>query len=168
MKQIKEYFMAIAIIILAIVIGCSNENTQTSEEQDSGGLTIERGEHSRDVGEKSEGEESGTQYALNETYNQVRNGARLVLSYNAENNSFMGTVENTTNGTLKRLRIEVHLSNGIELGPTKPVDLRPSKKVDVILPASEKKFETWTAHPEVGSGERGHGEEDGEHEGEHN
>lgn len=55
--------------------------------------------------------ESGTQYALNETYDNVRNGARLILNYDAESNSFIGTVENTTKKTLERVRVEVHLSH---------------------------------------------------------
>ena len=48
----------------------------------------------------------------------VRNGARLILSYDAASNSFKGTVENTTSNVLTRVRVEVHLSNGAELGPT--------------------------------------------------
>ena len=51
-----------------------------------------------------------------ETYDAVRSGARLILDYDAASNSFRGIVENTTKGTLDRVRIEVHLSNGAELG----------------------------------------------------
>ena len=70
-------------------------------------------------------EESGTELALDETYDKIRNGARLILAYDAQSNAFKGTVENTTNETLKRVRVEVHLSNGKELGPTPPTDLAP-------------------------------------------
>ncbi|MFC1544201.1 FxLYD domain-containing protein [Gemmatimonadota bacterium] len=108
------------------------------------------GEHSGD-----EGEESGTQYALNQTYDNVRNGARLILSYEAQTNSFIGTVENTTEKTLERVRVEVHLSNGMELGPTTPVDLKPGEKRAVKLTASSTDFEKWSAHPEIGGGEHG-------------
>jgi len=73
------------------------------------------------------GEESGIELALNETYNQVRNGTRLILSYDAKSNAFKGTVENTTNKTLKQVRVEVHLSNGTELVPTTPGDLGPGE-----------------------------------------
>ena len=60
--------------------------------------------------------------------------------------------------------VAVHLSNGIELGPTTPVDLKPSEKISVNLKATEKAFETWSTHAEVGSSEEGHGEEgEGEH-----
>ena len=54
---------------------------------------------------------------LNQHYDEVRNGARLVLTYDAPSNSFNGTVQNTTEETLERVRVEVHLSNGRELGP---------------------------------------------------
>ncbi len=119
-------------------------------------------------------EESGTQFALNEKYDMIRNGARLILAYDAESNSFTGTVENTTDKILEKVRVEVHLSNGTELGPTTPVNLEPGQKTDVKLAATSKKFEKWSAHPEVGSGEHGHGEEgegghgeEGEGKGEH-
>ncbi len=71
----------------------------------------------------------------------------------------------TTDKTLERVRVEVHLSNGKELGPTTPGDLEPGKKRDVKLTPESKDFDGWTAHPEVGSGEHGHGEHDrGEHD----
>ena len=50
-------------------------------------------------------EESGTELALDETYNKVRNGARLVLSYDAQSNSFNGFVKNTTKKFLKQVRV---------------------------------------------------------------
>ena len=81
-------------------------------------------EHQR--GEK--GEDSSSQYAKNETYNEVRYGARLILNYDAKTNSFQGTVENTTNEPLKRVRVEVHLSNGMELGPNNADRARPQAR----------------------------------------
>jgi len=114
-------------------------------------------------------EESGTELALDENYDVVRNGVRLILSYDAQSNSFKGFVENTTDNTLKQVRVEVHLSNGIELGPTTPTDLNPGESIDVNLQATNKDFDGWTAHPEVGEsrgGEHGHGEGDTEHGGE--
>ena len=112
-------------------------------------------------------EESGTELSINQSYDQIRNGARLILAYDAQSNAFKGTVENTTNETLKQVRVEVHLSNGKELGPTPPVDLAPGEKTDVQLIATSTNFDRWTAHPEVGEGEHGHGGEHGEHDSEH-
>ena len=117
-------------------------------------------------------EESSTELALDETYDKIRNGARLILAYDAQSNSFKGTVENTTAENLKRVRVEVHLSNGKELGPTPPTDLVPGEKIEVQLSAESTGFDGWTAHPEVGSGEHSHGDEHGdehdrEGEGEH-
>ncbi len=100
-------------------------------------------------------EESATQYDLTETYNEVRAGARLIVSYDAVNNSFMGTVENTTNSTLTQVRVEIHLSNGTELGPTPAADLAASARRDITLQATTTPFATWSAHPEVGGGEGG-------------
>ena len=106
----------------------------------------ESGEHSGD----ESGEESGTQLGVGDTYDAVRAGARLIIAYDRGRNAFVGTVRNVTNGALARVRVEVHLSNGIELGPTTPVDLAPGQVVDVVLEASEQPFESWSAHPEVG------------------
>ena len=74
-----------------------------------------------------------------------------------------GAAENTTSQILERVRGEVHVSNGKELGPTTPADLGPGEKRDVKLTATSRDFNGWTAHPELGSSEHGHG---GEHDGE--
>ena len=115
----------------------------------------ERGEHAgEEQGEHAEeGEETGPQISKYGTHNEVRKGARLMLSFDMESSSFVGTVENVTEKTLSRVRIEVHLSNGAELGPTPPIDLTPGKKVNVGLSAEGQVFEWWKAHAEVGTSE---------------
>lgn len=131
------------VLIFSVIIGCS---------------TIEKQTHN------VEQEESGTELALDETYDHVRNGARLILTYDAQSNSFSGTVENTTDETLKQVRVEVHLSNGKELGPTPSEDLAPGEKREIELVASSTDFDGWTAHPEVGAGEHSQSEGSGEHD----
>ena len=134
------------------------------------------GEGSGSEGSGSEGSESGgggeegsaNMLGPDETFDMVRGGARLVLSYDAPSNSFKGAVENTTNGVLTRVRIEVHLSNGTELGPTTPVDMAPGEVLAVNLPSTQASFTGWVAHAEVGSGSEGSGsggESGGEHSG---
>ena len=63
--------------------------------------------------------------------------------------SFVGTVENTTDAALCSVRVEVHLEGGSELGPTDPMDLAAGQSVAVTLPVGGEPFESWTAHPEV-------------------
>ena len=109
-------------------------------------------------------EESSQQFGVDETYDHTRAGARLILSYDSASNSFTGTVENTTSETLAQVRVEVHLSNGTELGPTPPVDLAPGQTIAITLEATSEPFATWSAHPEVGGGGSG-GEHSGEGEG---
>ena len=150
------------VLVLALA-ACSDESG--SGEHDGGAESgenssgSESGEHSSESesgehGEGSEsdegGEESGTQFGLGDTFDEIRAGARLVLSYDSASNAFKGTVENTTGDTLPRVRVEVHLSNGIELGPTDPVDLAPGQAAEVTLGASSQPFASWSAHPEVG------------------
>ena len=131
------------------------EGGEGSGEHGSGG---ESDNESSEVG----GEEgSGAQsLALDETFDTVRGGARLILHYDASSNAFKGTVENTTDGVLERVRVEVHLSNGTELGPTTPINMAAGEVVAIDLPATSASFTGWTAHAEVGIG--GEGSESGE------
>ena len=168
MNPIYAVLAASTIILMASISGCSKKEE----------LSVDDGS-----------EESNIEFALNEQYDKVRKGARLILKYDPQSNAFKGTVENTTDDTLKQVRVEVHLSNGKELGPTEPGDLAPGQKREILLTATNRNFDRWTAHPEVGEGEHsregessehgkeekgehGRGEEGGEHgrkeKGEHN
>ncbi|MDE0472925.1 MAG: FxLYD domain-containing protein [Gammaproteobacteria bacterium] len=126
----------------------------------------ESGGESNDSGSE---EGSGATLALDETYDAVRGGTRLILNYDVASNAFTGTVENITGNVLSNVRIEVHLSNGTELGPTTPVDMAPGEMLGVNLPATAASFTAWVAHAEVGGGEGGgeHGSGGGEGGGEH-
>ena len=96
--------------------------------------------------------------APDETFDAVRGGARLIMNYDPASNAFTGTVENTTGNALSNVRIEVHLSNGTELGPTTPVDMAPGEVLAVNLPSTQASFTGWIAHAEVGSGAEAGGE----------
>jgi hypothetical protein len=151
MASVHKAMLFLAVFLAVAINGCYTQSDKSK-----------KSEHDREGGERhgtegKEGEESGPKLALNQSYDHVRNGARLILAYDEKTNSFSGTVENTTDKTLKQVRVEVHLSNGKELGPTTPTDLDPGKKTDVKLVATSKDFDWWTAHPEVGIGEHGGG-----------
>ena len=118
-----------AVFILALA-ACgegseSGEHSSGSEPSEHSG-EAESGEHGEGSESDEDGEESGAQFGLGDTFDQIRAGARLVLSYDSTANAFTGTVTNTTGNTLPRVRVEVHLSNGVELGPTEPG--RPSAR----------------------------------------
>lgn len=137
------------------------ESNEHDKKNKDGSTKVSRGEHSRDKGEGGEGEEDGTQLSLDSTYDVTKKGVRLILKYDKEINSFVGSMENISNKTVKKARVEVHLSNGIELGPTTPINLAPKAKQDLIIKATEKSFEGWSTHAEIGSSE--HGKEGKEH-----
>ncbi len=130
-------------------------------EHGSGGERSGGGEAGETTGAGGE-EASAATLAPGETFDMVRSGARLILSYDAASNSFRGTVENTTTSVLTDVRIEVHLSNGTELGPTTRVDMAPGEVRAVTLASTQAPFTGWIAHAEVGGGEGG-GESGGEH-----
>jgi len=120
-----------------------------------------------DGGHEGEGEEPGVRIAIDETYDAVRRGVRLVLTYDSTSSAFVGTVENVIVETVSAVRVEVHLSNGTELGPTERNDLAAGEKIAIKLSAEGQEFDWWKAHAESGEGEEHSGEHEGEHGGEH-
>ena len=166
-KSLRYLLSVLSLVMVLSFAACAGNDSESGEhsagsesddgtesgEQNSGskeGEGSESGEHGGGTESGEGGEESGTQLALDETFDELRAGARLVLSYDSSSNAFIGTVENTTGATLSSVRVEVHLSNGTELGPTTPTDLAPGQSADITLPATDQPFATWSAHPEVG------------------
>ena len=147
-KDTLRLAVLIGFLAAAAVGGCTGMGEMREREHGDG----EGGE-----------EESRTPLTLKQTYDRVRNGAQLIIGYDAEANAFVGTVQNVSDSTLTRVRVEVHLSNGTELGPTTPVDLAPGETIDVKLQATAEPFDGWTAHPESGRGNGAGGEGGGEH-----
>ena len=166
-----------ALIGAGVVLGCASD-TGIVDGRDSGNVAVATQEISERGGGESGGEHgaggegagregggeggapgseeaSGANLAPDETFDAVRGGARLILNYDAASNAFTGTVENTNNNVLTNVRIEVHLSNGTELGPTIPVELAPGQVMEVNLPSTAASFTGWVAHAEVGSGAEG-------------
>ncbi len=158
--------------VLGIMVLAQSQDAENSDE--GRGESHEGGSEERDVRGNTDGEEAGRAYALDESHDVVRGGARLILKYDATNNTFSGTVENTLDEVLQSVRVEVHLSNGVELGPTTPIDLAPGEQADVMMDATNMVFDSWSTHVEVGLGEHssrsevcpvneGSGEGSGEH-----
>ena len=143
------------------------EDAEGNGEHSSGGEGghESNGEHGRgSESREASGEEGDSANALapDEILDMTRSGARLIMKYDPPSNSFTGTVENTTGGVLERVRIEVHLSNGTELGPTTPNEMAPGELLTINLRATEESFTGWTAHAEIGGRDEG-GESSGEH-----
>lgn len=89
----------------------------------------------------------------------------MVMKYDAKSASFLGIMKNVTEQPIKAVRIEVHFSNGVELGPTKRIDLASGQIQKFCMSATGQRFKTWKAHAKSGEGtEHGHGGE-GEHGG---
>ena len=95
--------------------------------------------------------ESGMRWNPDETATDTRCGVDLVISYDASSRRFTGTVTNTTNATVTDVRVEIHLSNGTELGPTPRVALAAGAKQSVTLDAFDQNFDWYSVHVEIGS-----------------
>ena len=149
MQQLSWNWVKVGILLgtlglVLALIGCSS-----GSESGEYGQGSESGYYA--YAALGEGPEPSPDLTLFDTLHSHRAGAQLVLSYDSATNAFTGTVENTTKATtLRRVRVEVHLSNGIKLGPTTPVDLAPGQVVAITLPASSQPFTFWSAYPEVG------------------
>ena len=147
--------LILAVVFISIVIMLVY--VKGKQRQVSPKTTVESVESSLFGGKKTEPAEQTGTYGLNDTYDNVINGARLILKFDSKIKTFVGTVENTTETTLSNVRVEVHQSNGIELGPTTPTDLRSGERINITLASDGSSFDKWTAHPEVGNNEVGHG-----------
>ena len=187
MKRSKLWSASIVMSVIIIMISAFSmfglalgQESRSSEGAGEHQTTSSEGagEHGAAASGSGEGNEGGSggdaaeraganALALDETYDVTRNGARLILRYDAASNQFIGTVENTTSAVLTRVRVEIHLSNGVELGPTTPTDLAAGEVLDIVLDAGAQPFDSWTPHAEVGmsEGAGGSGEGAGEHGG---
>ena len=165
-KRRWPWVAAAALSFALLGAACSGgEGSEGAEGTGSGGEAAEGGTGQGEAAEAGHGGEGGNGEAAeggvvnlltaSETYDETINGARLLLSFDSAANAFVGTVENTTNGPLTRARVEVHLSNGTELGPTTPTDLAAGETISLNLPSTAAPFDTWSAHPEVGAAEGG-------------
>jgi hypothetical protein len=110
MKKSRFLTVTLAGILLIAPLACRN----TTGDGESEG----RGEE----------EEPGVRIAIDDTYDAVRRGVRLILTYDSTSSAFVGTVENVIDETVSAVRVEVHLSNGTELGPTERTTSHPARK----------------------------------------
>jgi len=110
--------------VLLTALACGGTPTEPSGEQ-----------HGPE-GSGGEPGESGTRYSLTDTAVETRGGVRLTMSYDVVAETFRGEVVNTTSATVTQVRVEIHLSNGVELGPTPRVELATGESRPVELDAS--------------------------------
>ncbi|MDE2711496.1 MAG: hypothetical protein F4Y71_07900 [Acidobacteria bacterium] len=144
---------AILVVLLSVGLVACGESPMVPEahgpESGSESGTESGSESSSGSGEPGE---SGTQYGLADTAHETRSGVDLVMSYDAAAQAFTGTVTNTTAAAISNVRVEIHLSNGVELGPTARVTLNAGQTNPVQLAASGQSFTRWSVHVELGSG----------------
>lgn len=93
---------------------------------------------------------SALPYGLDDTCDETRDGVRLILRYDAPSETFIGTLENTTETLLQQVRIRVRLSHGVDV-LTPHFHLDPGESGDVSFDVSNARgFTTWDAYPVVG------------------
>ena len=75
------------------------------------------------------------------------------MSFDAERARSTGTVTNETSTTAPSVRLEVHLSNGEELGPTPRSGLAAGASREDELEGAGQQFGRRSVHLELGDGE---------------
>ena len=141
--QRRLLFHAMLLIVCTAVLalgvfGCSGSPTEPSEDHGP-------------EGEGGEPGESGTRYAVSDTASEVRGGVELTVDYDGTREVFTGTVRNTTTATVTQVRVEIHLSNGVELGPTPRTDLAAGETKSIELDARGQSISWFSVHVEIGS-----------------
>ena len=156
--------IALCALVLGVagsLVACNRSPTEPTELNPGGEHGFAGGLHNEGDegrgGESGEGRggesgESGTQYGRSDTAHESRAGVDLVMRYEAARGRFEGTVTNTTSAAVDDVRVEIHLSNRIELGPTPRVTLVPGEVRQVELDARGQTFQTWSVHVEIGPG----------------
>jgi hypothetical protein len=95
-------------------------------------------------------------YGLDEIHDQIYDGVRLILAYHRASFSFIGSIENVTDNAIKKVRVKVHLSTGVKLGPTEPKDLDQGEKSGIKIEATGYVIEWWKPQLESRSGSQSH------------
>lgn len=162
MRTVKETTRRLLPIVTALVLSlglaaCAAESQPDADGAGESTLAQQTDERSSSESRtevasaerREEGEESGVYIARTASWSETRNDAWLQLSFNSASNSFVGRVSNTGNEPLCDFRVEVHLSTGIELGPTERTGVPYGGSINVTLPSGGEEFTTWTAHPEM-------------------
>ena len=101
------------------------------------------------------GQETDMMWGINDLAEELVNGIRLILIYDAPSGSFKGFIENTTIDVVRQVRVKVEIfdasGNSKVYGPTSPVDMASGDVRNVTIPAPQSgNFETFKMYPEVG------------------
>ena len=140
-------------LALLAAVACDNFRSPTGLGEGAEGSGHSEGNEGGEGGESGGGElgESGNRYNSGDTAYESRQGVDLVMSHYGPGDRFEGTITNTTGRPISNVRVEIHLSNGTELGPTPNVTLAAGEMLDIELDAAGQSFAWWSVHVEIGS-----------------
>ena len=141
MQTVRLTRFMLTLALMAVPAGCKNaapEHPRTYEQP---------------------GEEPDVRLGVADTLDMARGPVRLVLRYDKDRSAFVASVENLSNQRIPCVRVEVHLSNGVELGPTPALALPPAGHASIELAAPGQSFSWWKAHAETSARGAEHYEE---------
>lgn len=84
-----------------------------------------------------------------DVYDDTINGVHVIFKYMGDDDKyFFGSRMNLTDETIEGFQIGVHLSNGMDLGPTPVGDLLPGQEGSMMIDAEVAEWEKWAANVE--------------------
>lgn len=136
--------LALGLVLGTLIGGIPSAGLAGQSDSDTASFRIEA---CRD-GSREDGDEKSGQLQLDQTYDDVDDGVRLVLAFDSDANTFSGTIENTTDRELNEVDFEIYLSNGTDLESSE-YTLAPGESIAVAVNATEEPFDTWSAYADA-------------------
>lgn len=147
----KRSITTILLVLTALIVSIGF-SACSSGSQDNGGVS-EPGINEVAGGDQGGGAVGGELPAAGSvvqgSVEEMRDGARLSMAYDAAIDSFVGSVENTTGSMLCGVRVKIELSSGTELGHTAPTMLPSGEAFEFAVPARGTISEDWIAFTET-------------------
>ena len=109
--------MLMPVFLILALAACDNFRSPTEAGEGAEGSGHSESGEGGDGGGGELGE-SGNRYDVGATAYESRQGVDLVMSHYGPGDRFEGTISNTASRPISNVRVEIHLSNGTELGPT--------------------------------------------------
>lgn len=138
------------LLLLVCVLGFTACNNNAGSKEDVESQAI------------SENEESAwdlvdleAQLLKTDVYDDTISGVHVMVKYMLDDKYFYGSLENVGDEHVVGLKLGMHLSNGMDLGPSHGADLEPGKAGSVVIDADIKEWEKWAVYVEIGDAEGG-------------
>ncbi len=139
-KSIKPF--AFLLLVFALGFTACNNNAESKKKGESQAVS-EKVESAWDLVDVE------AQLLPTDVYDDTISGVHVMVKYMLDDKYFYGSLENVGDELVKGIKVGMHLSNGMDLGPTHGLDLVPGKAGSVVIDADIKEWEKWAVYVEL-------------------